>query len=308
MATDPFSDILRLTDTQSVVTGGFTAGKSWAIRFMPTGKIKFAAIMKGRCWLLMGGVKIPVRVETGDVCLLLVEKPYVIASDLKATPVDAAAFFKNQTETFPKLNSGNDFFLIGGHVLLNSVSGGLLSDLLPPLIHVKATSPQSKILKWILDQLVQEQAKTLPGGGVASTQLSQLLFVQLLRAHLANSESFPAGLLRALGDPSIAPALQLVHGDPAKPWKLEELAKSSAMSRTTFALRFKTVAGVPPLTYLHHWRMRLAERALREEKTTVSVISQSLGYESESAFSNAFKKMTGQSPKLYRNNIRSKSN
>jgi AraC-like DNA-binding protein len=109
-----------------------------------------------------------------------------------------------------------------------------------------------------------------------------------------------AGWLRALGDPRIAPALRLMHDDPARPWQLDELAKACAMSRTTFAFHFKKSAGVAPLTYLAQWRMRLAERTLRERNTPVALIAQSLGYTSESAFSNAFKRMTGQSPKAYR--------
>src|SRR4051794_30079420 len=98
-----------------------------------------------------------------------------------------------------------------------------------------------------------------------------------------------------------------MHGDPGGPWQLEELAKSSAMSRTTFALRFKTVAGVPPLTYLHDWRMRIAVRVLREEDTPLSTLAVSLGYSSESAFSNAFKRTIGMAPKCYRDGGRPES-
>jgi AraC-like DNA-binding protein len=89
------------------------------------------------------------------------------------------------------------------------------------------------------------------------------------------------------------------------PWQLEEMAKAAAMSRTTFAHHFKTAAGVPPLTYLTEWRMRLAERALREENTPVSALAGQLGYTSESAFSNAFKRVTGNAPKRYRTAARS---
>ena len=91
-----------------------------------------------------------------------------------------------------------------------------------------------------------------------------------------------------------------MHAEPARSWHLDELAKACAMSRTTFALHFSKIAGVAPLTYLTEWRMRLAERALREETTPVAVVARSLGYTSESAFSNAFKRVTGNSPKAYR--------
>src|SRR5579884_213969 len=114
----------------------------------------------------------------------------------------------------------------------------------------------------------------------------------------------PAGWLRALGDPRIAPALRLMHGDPGRAWHLDELAKACAMSRTSFAFHFRAAAGVAPLTYLTEWRMRLAERALEEENTPVAVIGRSLGYTSESAFSNAFKRVTGKSPNAHRSGTR----
>jgi AraC-like DNA-binding protein len=91
-----------------------------------------------------------------------------------------------------------------------------------------------------------------------------------------------------------------MHRDPGHPWHLEDLAKATAMSRTAFAMYFKKVAGVGPLTYLAEWRMRLAEHALREDKISVSELAQSLGYTSESAFSHAFRRVTGMAPKHYR--------
>jgi AraC-like DNA-binding protein len=126
------------------------------------------------------------------------------------------------------------------------------------------------------------------------------MFVQILRAHLQSSDPLAAGWLRAVADKRIAPALRLMHAEPGRAWKLGQLAKTAAMSRTAFAVHFKAVAGVAPLTYLTHWRMRLAERALREENVSVSVLARSLGYASDSAFSNAFKRVVGSAPRLYR--------
>ena len=147
-----------------------------------------------------------------------------------------------------------------------------------------------------------------PGTQLASAQLSQLLFIQILRAHLTTSSPMPAGWLRALSDARIAPALRAMHADPARSWHLDELARACAMSRTTFAFHFREIAGVAPLTYLTKWRMRLAERALREETTPIAVIARSLGYSSESAFSNAFKRVSGKSPKAYRSDRSSGTN
>ena len=300
MTVDPFSDILKLANAQSVVSGGFTAGGSWAIRFPAFDKLKFSALLRGNCWLKVDGQEDAVRIEAGDVLLLSVVRSFVLASDLAAVPIEAATVFSPHVSKVVNLGNGDECLQIGGFVRLDSASGGLLADVLPPLIHVRAASPQATVLRWLLDQLVRERTAELPGASLASTQLAQLIFIQILRAHLEASGPLGVGWLRALGDKRIAPALRLMHSDPARSWQLEELAKAAAMSRTTFVVRFKAVAGVPPLTYLLNWRMRLAERALRAENVPVSVLALSLGYTSESAFSNAFKRTIGMAPKRYR--------
>lgn len=306
MSDDPFSDILKFTNAQSIVSGGFTAGGSWAIRFPAPDKIKFFAMVRGGCWLCLDDAEAPLRLEAGDVFLLSAQRSFVLAGDLAAAPRDSKSIFVPNSGAITKVGESEDSFVLGGHVQLDAASGGFLADVLPPLIHVRAASPQASVLQWLLDQLVRERVADLPGASVASAQLAQLMFVQILRAHLAASGPLAAGWLRAVSDQRIAPALRLMHGDPGRSWRLEELAKAAAMSRTTFALHFKSVAGIAPLAYLTEWRMHLAERALREDSTPVSVLARSLGYTSESAFSNAFKRVTGTAPKRYRSAARAR--
>lgn len=301
MNADPFSDILKFTNAETLVTGGFTAGGPWAIRFPVPKTIKFFAVVKGSCWVSIDGETGPVQFQTGDVGLLAARRSFVLASAPDVPAVDAMSLFSGAGRSTAQLGDGGDFAHIGGHVLLDPISGRLLADVLPPWIHISAASRQASNIRWILDQLVAERASAEPGAQLAAAQLAQLLFIQILRAHLKTDALMSAGWLRALADPRLAPALRLMHGDPARSWHLDELASACAMSRTTFAFHFRTISGVAPLTYLAEWRMRLAERALREETTPVAVIARSLGYTSESAFSNAFKRMTGASPKACRN-------
>lgn len=303
MSTDPFSEILKFTSAESLVTGGFTAGGAWAIRFPAPEKIKFFAVVRGHCWVLIDGEPEPLRFDTGDVGLMAAPRSFVLASEPGVEPVDAMAAFAGAKGT-AQLGDGRDFAHIGGHVLLDPASGKLLADVLPPWIHVPAASPHASNFRWLLDQLMEERTLDQPGTQLVSKHLAQLLFIQILRAHLKTSRPMPAGWLRALGDPRIAPAVRLMHGEPARDWHLDELAAACAMSRTSFALHFRTVAGITPLAYLAGWRMRLAERSLREHSTPVSSIAQALGYTSESAFSSAFKRVTGQSPKAYRSAAR----
>ena len=128
----------------------------------------------------------------------------------------------------------------------------------------------------------------------------------MLRAYLDQAE-LPPGWLRLLTDERLRPALRLMHTEPGKPWGLRELARAAAMSRTSFAERFRTVAGQPPLAYLNHWRMLLAQRALRDEDVRIRSLASELGYSSESAFSTAFKREVGESPLRYRSRARDES-
>ncbi|WP_250628627.1 AraC family transcriptional regulator [Pinirhizobacter soli] len=299
MVSDPFSDILSLTQARSLVTGGFTAGARWSVRFHPSGRAKFFGIVRGSCWLCMEGRE-PVHLGEGDVFLTSAERPYALSSGTDVPPVDSKVAFAGQDGVMRALGEGDECLVIGGHVELDPARGNILRDVLPPLIHVRADMPEAAVTRWLLGQLVAERENDSPGAAFASAQLAQLMLVQVLRVHLATGGPLDTGLLRAINDPRIAPALRLMHAEPGRAWQLPELAKATAMSRTTFAEYFKTVAGMPPLAYLAQWRMRLAERSLREENTPISRIAQSLGYGTESAFSHAFKRITGMAPGQYR--------
>ena len=296
---DPLADVLTLASARCVRIGTLKAGGAWALKFPPPQKIKLTAIVKGACWFAVDGESAPLRLETGDVFMVPAERSYVLASDLTTPQLDGLALFTKATDNVGRVGDGNDFLAIGGHVALDADRGGLLADVLPPLIHIEANSSEASTIRWLLDQLVKEVTANRPAAVLASKQLAQLLFVQIVRFYLGASKSVTAGWLRALSDERIAPALRLMHGEPGRAWRLGELAKQVGMSRTSFALRFKESAGVAPLTYLQNLRMRLAEQRLREATMTVAELAESLGYESDSAFSNAFKRRTGLAPKHY---------
>ena len=147
---------------------------------------------------------------------------------------------------------------------VDQAGGAVLADVLPPLILARSGSRQATVLQWLLDQLAGEHGAALPGATIASAQLAQLMFVHLLRASIEHGAAPETGWLRAVGDERLAPALRLIHANPGRPWHLPELAKAAAMSRTSFAARFRAVAGVAPLAYVTQWRMRLAQRAPRK--------------------------------------------
>ncbi len=300
MEIDPLSDVLRLVKAEAVVTGGFSAGGPWAIRFPPAGKIKFFAVVRGACRAWFDGEPEAVTFGPGDVGLLTEQKPFVLASDAGVPPVEAMTLFGPAPRNLATIGDGGDFDYFGGHVLFDPAHAALLATVLPPWIHVRAAAPEATAFRALLAQLVEERTGQRPGAQLATAQLTQLLFIQILRAHLKAAGPMPAGWLRAAADPRLAPALRLMHGDPGRAWGLDTLARACGMSRTMFAAHFRSSAGIPPLTYLTEWRMRLAREALRERRDPLATIARALGYASESAFSNAFKRVTGQAPTAYR--------
>jgi AraC-like DNA-binding protein len=300
MLTDPFSDLLGFMNAQSVLSGGLIAGGPWAIDFPATDRIKFWGILHGNCWLVLEGEDGPIAVEEGDVFLLRAPRSHVLASDLTADRINLADVLEERTGAIARYGEGDEFFMIGGKVELADDCAQLLLDGLPPLIHIRAASRHAQSLRWLLEQLVRERDDNLPGVDVASSQLAHLMFIQILRAYFEKAEPVATSRLRAISDRRLAPALQLMHGDPGRAWQLGELAKAAAMSRATFASYFKAVAGIAPMAYLTEWRMRLAGRLLCSERLSVGALALSLGYASESAFSNAFKRVTGSSPTNYR--------
>jgi AraC-like DNA-binding protein len=300
MFSDPLSDALDLVNVRCEVSGTLLAGGPWSIRFPRPGKIKFNAVIKGSTWLLIEGADTPIRLESGDAVLFNGKHSFLLASDFSAPEQQAVDLFRESIGRTARVGSADEYHAVGGHVALDASGIDLLLDVLPPVIHVKANAPEAGVIGWLLSQLVREMDVGRPGASRATSQLAQLLFLQVMRAHIDAAEPLSAGWLRAIGDEKIAPAIRLMHAEPARAWQLGELAKAVGMSRTSFAERFKAVAGVAPLTYLANWRMRLAERALRDGSEPVSALALSLGYTSESAFSNAFKRIVGLAPNRYR--------
>ncbi|MEJ1936093.1 AraC family transcriptional regulator, partial [Nostoc sp. NIES-2111] len=176
----------------------------------------------------------------------------------------------------------------------------LLTGGLPPIVHLRATDAGAGQIQWLIREMMREAGDAMPGAETAWSGMVELVFLHLLRAHIAKAGAVKIGWLRAACDPKLAPALGLMHGDPARDWRLPELAKAAAMSRTAFAAHFKAVAGMAPLAYLTEWRMRVAERMLRESAKPVARIAQAVGYTSEAAFSTAFKRVIGHSPRRRR--------
>jgi AraC-like DNA-binding protein len=299
---DPLSDVFSLLKVQAVLSARLEAAGPWAMWFPPYRHIKFGGVIEGPRWVWIDGQTSPLKLEEGDFYMLTNGMPYCFASDVHAELLDGYTVFAEHqcADGVVRYGSGLPRTVgTGGRFVFDSDSSRMLLDLLPPIVHIRASSPHARPLRAALELISFETADKRPGMSTMAGSLANIVLVNILRAYIA-SETRPIGWLGALGDPQIGRALGMMHGDISRKWRVDELAAEVGMSRTTFAERFRKRVGTPPLEYLTHWRMAIARDALRTEHGTLATISARIGYDSETAFGLAFKKMFGQSPGRYR--------
>ncbi|TIS56490.1 MAG: AraC family transcriptional regulator [Mesorhizobium sp.] len=297
---DPLSDVLSLLKPRNYMSAGFDAGGEWSIQFPDQQEgIKCGSVVSGRCWLSVEGVADAVRLETGDCFLLPSGRPFRLASDMNLTPVEARTIFPaGRNGGIVSHNGGGDFFLVSCRFALGGNHAGILLRMLPPIVHIR-NEPDQAALRWSVERMMQELREPQPGGFLVIQHLAHMMLVQALRLHLAEGLRGGVGWLFALADKQMGAAINAMHNDPAHGWTLQALAERAGMSRSTFALKFKETVGATPMDYLTRWRMLLAGDRLANSGDPISVIAVSLGYESESAFSTAFKRVMGCSPRQY---------
>jgi AraC-like DNA-binding protein len=194
--------------------------------------------------------------------------------------------------------------MVCGYFAFDKETAHPLLASLPGLIPVKATA--SYDFSWIenLTRFIgQEAGSGRPGSDAISRRLSEVLFIQVLR-HYAATTPDAVPVLAAIADPHLGPALRTMHGAPGEPWTVESLAREAALSRTAFAQKFHSLAGLTPMAYLTHLRMDRARHLLKGEQSTAAV-GEAVGYQSEAAFHRAFKKAYGVGPGAYRRSLSS---
>jgi AraC-like DNA-binding protein len=296
---DPLSDVLSLLKPRTYMVGGFDVAGPWAVRFHPHDGVKCYAILSGQCWLAVDGVPDPVLLEAGDCFLLPNGRPFTLASDLSLPPIDPSQFFPAPSSgRITTYNGGGDCFSVGGFFTFAGKHASILLGNLPPIVHLRSEAARSA-MRWSLEGMMRELRESKPGGFLVAQQLAYMMLVQTLRLHLAEGLAGGVGWLFALADQQMSAAITAIHTNPAHPWTVQQLAERASMSRSIFALKFKQTVGDSPMEYLTRWRMLLAADRLVNSTDNISAISLSLGYESESAFSTAFKRVMGCSPRKY---------
>ena len=298
---DPLSDVLGLLKPRSYMSAGFDAAGDWSIQFPNQhDSIKCGAVVTGRCWMTVDGVTEPVLLDTGD-CFLLPGggRAFRLASGLDVPPTDAATIFAGPANGgIVSYNGGGEFFLASSRFALTGVNAGLLLKMLPPIVHIRREADKAT-LRFAVERTMQELQARQPGSLLVLDHLAHMMLVQALRLYLAEGPSAGGGWLSALADKQIGAAIGLMHADPGRRWTLLELAERTGMSRSGFALKFRQTVGETAMDYLTRWRMVLAGERLVSSTESLATIAFSLGYESETAFSAAFRKVMGSPPRQY---------
>ncbi len=188
---------------------------------------------------------------------------------------------------------------VGGYFSFATASADLLARLMLPVVHVRAAEVAASRLGGLMTMLGEEAEGDRVGRGHVLERLLELILVEALRQPGVGWSQAEPGMLKGLADPKIAKALRRFHEDAIRPWTVAELAQTAGMSRSAFALRFAEVVGQTPIDYLSSWRMTVARQALETRTKPLADIAELAGYQSVSAFSTAFRRLTGEAPTAY---------
>lgn len=294
---DPLSDVLAVLGARSVRGTRLEASGDWALSFEGRGRLKFVAVVLGRCWLLLPGSP-PEALGEGDV-FLLSNTPFVVASDPKQQSMDGMPLYGPDGRTV-RLGEAGGTVMVGGGARFSDGDASFVLEALPAFLRVDRASPGAAAVARVLALLEAEVGDGRLGTSFVLDRLAEILLVEAIRAYVSTDLGDGAGWIAALADPRIGAALRLMHGDVARPWTASLLAAEVGMSRSAFANRFSRQVGRPPLDYLTRWRMVLARRRLRGSQARVAQVAAEVGYGSQSAFAFAFKRTFGCTPACVR--------
>lgn len=242
-----------------------------------------------------------IQLKTGDFILfpkgeghVLSDGSCTLATPLSELPIVAVT---ERYETLDYGGGGEATAMVCGAMLFQHPLAIKLLGILPSYILIRRESDEPvSIVTQISELLKSETTHIAVGAEGVIARLADILVIAAMRQYLSALDQDKLGWLGALSDDRIGKALKLIHENPAHHWTLEDLAQDVGMSRTSFAQQFKQLVGNSPIEYLTEWRMSLAYSKLQLSKDTILVIALDIGYQSEAAFSRAFKKIMGKSP------------
>lgn len=330
MSRDTLSDLLRAVRLRGAVFYYVSYWQDWAAEAPPAREIaaavlpgaehvmEFHMIARGSGWAAVSGLP-PVRLETGDIVMFPHGDAHVLSSAPGLEPQRLGAEWVFATRHLPKpmplaFHHGvrepgasepveaADSVLVCGFLGCDLRPFNPLVAALPRLLHLPAARAGGWIAR-VIDQAALESNERRPGAEAVLERLAEMMFVDCARRYLDSLPADATGWLAGLRDRYVGHALALLHEAPERAWSMDELSREVGLSRSALYERFVQFVAQPPMHYLAQWRIQVGARLLRESNRTVAAIAQEVGYESEAAFSRAFKRLVGLPPAAWRRSV-----
>lgn len=292
---DPLAEVIALLRPRAVFSKVISGAGAWGVRYSAFGQPSFCTMLEGRCLLAVQG-KAPIALEAGDFVLMPATPGFTLSGFEPVVPVaiDALQAAGAQGDLRHGRPDGPpDVRMLGGYFAFGSPDAALLVSLLPTLLHVRGIERLSVLVRLVREESTEQRA----GRELVLGRLVEVLLIEALRS--TTGEGAPPGLLRGLADARLAAAMRLMHGEPARAWTVDELARRAALSRSAFFDRFSRAVGLRPMEYLLAWRMALAKDLLRQSDVALVEVAERVGYSSASSFSTAFSRHVGLAPSQY---------
>lgn len=326
MSRDTLSDLLRSVRVRGAVFYYVSCRDQWAAEAPPAKEIaelvmpgcehvmEYHMIAKGNGWAAVSG-EAPAKLAVGDIVMFPQGDGHVISSAPGVEPVPRTAEWVLETCQTPKpmpityhhgaVDVGSlpvedaDTIAICGFLGCDLRPFNPLVAALPRVLHLPASRTGGWVAR-VIEQAVAESSNRRPGGDAVLERLSEMMFVDAARRYLDGLPEDATGWLAGLRDRFVGKALALMHERPDHAWSVDELAREVGLSRSALHERFVQYLGHPPMHYLASWRIQLGSRLLRESNRNVATIALDVGYDSEAAFSRAFKRVVGMPPAAWR--------
>jgi AraC family transcriptional regulator, alkane utilization regulator len=264
----------------------------------------FHFVEQGSCCLEVSDVKAMTRLHAGDLVIL----PHGHAHVMRDAPASSVRRLDDLLAEQPA--DDGMFTFGGGGPATRLICGGFIFDdrealpflpALPPVLHLSERSGRVGSLFRVAQEIIAgELSSSQPAGNSMLSRVSDLLFIEAVRTHFSDATGGARGWFAALKDRHIGKAISAIHREPHRPWTVASLASEVGLSRTAFALRFSLLLGESPIRYVAGRRIAHAGALLTRDNLSVAKVSELVGYESEVAFSRAFKRHVGLSPVEYR--------
>ena len=265
----------------------------------------FHMVMEGECFVEMGKQS-PVRLIAGDAVIFPEGDAHRMASEPGLAPASGARLDEVLSRRPRQLSYGGGgptTRLVCGYLACDARLARLLLAGLPSLVRVNVRGSNAGIwLEASVRYALIEARSPRPGGAGVLAKLAEVLFIEVLRLYMNEHSEGRTGWLAGVGDRIVGAALTCLHKSPAHPWTLEELAREANTSRSVLAERFQNLVGNSPMQYLTQWRMLLAANLLRRSNTPLARVAEEVGYQTDTAFSRAFRREFGLPPVAWRRN------